>query len=52
MEAVLRLFRKELIQVFRDRKLLFSTLVLPVLLMPVFMFGPSLFLSLLLQGAA
>ena len=52
MEAVLRLFRKELIQVFRDRKLLFSTLVLPVLLMPVFMFGPSLFLSRLLQGAA
>ena len=49
MEAVLRLFRKELIQVFRDRKLLFSTLVLPVLLMPVFMFGPSLFLSRLLQ---
>jgi len=52
MEAVLRIFRKELVQVFRDRKLVFSTLVLPVLLMPVFMFGPSLFLSWLMQGAA
>lgn len=52
MEAVLRIFRKELVQVFRDRKLVFSTLVLPVLLMPVFMFGPSLFLSRLMQGAA
>lgn len=52
MEAILRIFRKELVQVFRDRKLVFSTLVLPVLLMPVFMFGPSLFLSRLMQGAA
>ena len=52
MEAILRIFRKELVQVLRDRKLVFSTLVLPVLLMPVFMFGPSLFLNRLLQGAA
>ncbi|GAB5602882.1 ABC transporter permease [Thermus sp. FJN-A] len=52
MERALRVFRKELLQVFRDRKLVFSTLVLPVLLMPVFMFGPSLFLNRLMQGAA
>ncbi len=52
METVMRIWRKELAQVFRDRKLVFSTLVLPVLLMPVFMFGPSLFLTRLMQGAA
>ena len=52
METILRIFRKELVQVFRDRKLVFSTLILPVLLMPVFTFGPSLFLNRLMQGAA
>ncbi|WP_038058677.1 ABC transporter permease [Thermus amyloliquefaciens] len=51
MKRVYRVFWKELVQVFRDRKLVFSTLVLPVLLMPVFMFGPSLVLNRLVQGA-
>jgi sodium transport system permease protein len=52
MEAVFRIFWKELVQVLRDRKLVFSTLVLPVLLMPVFVFGPILFQNRLLQGEA
>lgn len=52
MKDVYRVFWKELLQVFRDRKLIFSTLVLPVFLMPVFMFGPSLLMGRLLQGAA
>jgi sodium transport system permease protein len=52
MKPVWRIAWKELVQVFRDRKLVFSTLVLPVLLMPVFMFGPSLFLSRLLEGTS
>ena len=52
MKPTLRITGKELLQVFRDRKLIFSTLVLPVLLMPVFMFGPSLFLSRLLEGTS
>ncbi|MEJ5335755.1 MAG: ABC transporter permease subunit [Thermus sp.] len=52
METVTRIFRKELLQVFRDRKLVFSTLVLPVLLMPVFAFGPTLFFSRILERSA
>jgi len=52
MKPVWRIAWKELVQVFRDRKLVFSTLVLPVLLMPVFMFGPHLFLSRLLEGTS
>ena len=51
MRDIHRIFWKELVQVFRDRKLVFSTLILPVLLMPIFMFGPSLVLQRLLQGA-
>ncbi|WP_038041030.1 ABC transporter permease [Thermus tengchongensis] len=51
MRDIYRIFWKELVQVFRDRKLVFSTLVLPILLMPIFMFGPSLVLQRLLQGA-
>ncbi|WP_135257232.1 ABC transporter permease [Thermus caldilimi] len=51
MRNIYRIFWKELVQVFRDRKLVFSTLVLPILLMPIFMFGPSLVLQRLLQGA-
>ncbi|WP_038048503.1 ABC transporter permease [Thermus caliditerrae] len=51
MKGIYRVFWKELVQVFRDRKLVLSTLVLPVFLMPVFMFGPSLVLDRLLQGA-
>ena len=51
MRDIYRIFWKELVQVFRDRKLVFSTLILPVLLMPIFMFGPSLVLQRLLQGA-
>ncbi|GAA5336965.1 ABC transporter permease [Thermus antranikianii] len=51
MKDIYRIFWKELVQVFRDRKLVFSTLILPVLLMPLFMFGPSLVLQRLLQGA-
>ncbi|MCX7848830.1 ABC transporter permease [Thermus sp.] len=49
MKRVYRVFWKEMVQVFRDRKLVLSTLVLPVLLMPVFMFGPSLLLDRLLR---
>jgi len=52
MKGIYRILWKELVQVFRDRKLVFSTLVLPVLLMPVFMFGPSLVLERLMKGAA
>jgi sodium transport system permease protein len=52
VKLTLRIVWKELLQVFRDRKLVFSTLVLPVLLMPVFMFGPTLFLSRLLEGTS
>ena len=52
MKPVWRIAWKELVQVFRDRKLVFSTLVLPVFLMPVFMFGPTLFLSRLLEGTS
>ncbi|WP_117237729.1 ABC transporter permease [Thermus sediminis] len=52
MKLVWRIAWKELVQVFRDRKLVLSTLVLPVLLMPVFMFGPTLFLSRLLEGTS
>lgn len=52
MKPVWRIAWKELVQVLRDRKLVFSTLVLPVLLMPVFMFGPTLFLSRLLEGTS
>lgn len=51
MRDIYRIFWKELVQVFRDRKLVFSTLILPVLLMPIFAFGPSLVLQRLLQGA-
>lgn len=51
MRGIYRVFWKEWMLVFRDRKLVFSTLVLPVLLMPVFMFGPSLLLGRLVQGA-
>lgn len=51
MRDIYRIFWKELVQVFRDRKLVFSNLILPVLLMPIFMFGPSLVLQRLLQGA-
>jgi len=51
VKGIYRVFWKELVQVFRDRKLVLSTLVLPVFLMPVFMFGPSLVLDRLLQGA-
>ena len=51
MRDIHRIFWKELVQVFRDRKLVFSTLILPVLLMPIFMFGPTLVLQRLLQGA-
>ena len=52
MEAALRVFRKELLQVFRDRKLVFTTLLLPVLLMPFFMFAPTLLMGRLVQEAA
>ncbi|WP_105316699.1 ABC transporter permease [Thermus tenuipuniceus] len=51
MKGIYRVLWKELVQVFRDGKLVFSTLVLPVFLMPVFMFGPSLVLDRLLKGA-
>ncbi|GGM92479.1 sodium ABC transporter permease [Thermus composti] len=52
MDSVLRVSWKELVQVFRDRKLVFSTLILPVLLMPVLMFGPTLLLERVVQKTA
>ena len=42
MNEVLIIARKELLSVVRERRVLFTTLVLPVLIMPLLMFGPIL----------
>ncbi len=45
MNEILIIARKELLSVVRERRFLFSTLVLPILLMPLLMFGPFLLLG-------
>lgn len=42
MNNISRIFRKEMLSVLRERRVLFTTLVLPIFLMPIMMFGPSL----------
>lgn len=42
MNEALIIARKELLSVFRERRVLFTTLVLPILIMPLLMFGPIL----------
>lgn len=42
MNEILIIARKELLSVVRERRVLFTTLVLPVLIMPLLMFGPIL----------
>ncbi|KGQ21825.1 ABC transporter permease [Thermus filiformis] len=44
MDNVKRIFRKEILSVLRERRVIFSTLILPILLMPLLMYGPSLLL--------
>lgn len=51
MKGVWTIFRKELLSVFRDRRYLLANLVLPVFLMPVFVFGPLLLLGHFVAGA-
>lgn len=45
MNNVTRIFRKEMLSVLRERRVIFSTLILPILLMPLLMYGPSLLLG-------
>lgn len=45
MDNVTRIFRKEMLSVLRERRVIFSTLILPILLMPLLMYGPSLLLG-------
>lgn len=42
MNEILIIARKELLSVVRERRVLFTTLVLPILIMPLLMFGPIL----------
>ncbi|AWR86410.1 ABC transporter permease [Meiothermus taiwanensis] len=42
MNEILIIARKELLSVVRERRVLFNTLVLPILIMPLLMFGPIL----------
>ncbi|MBO1436535.1 ABC transporter permease [Meiothermus sp. CFH 77666] len=42
MNEILMIARKELLSVVRERRVLFTTLVLPILIMPLLMFGPIL----------
>lgn len=42
MNEVLMIARKELLSVLRERRVLFTTLILPILIMPLLMFGPIL----------
>ncbi len=41
MSPSLNVFWKELLSFFRDRRAVFNQIVLPVVLMPLFMFGPA-----------
>ncbi|MCL6528089.1 MAG: ABC transporter permease subunit [Thermaceae bacterium] len=43
MSAVVRIYIKEMLSVLRERRVLFTTLLLPILLMPILMYGPLLF---------
>ena len=43
MNNALRIFGKEMRSVLRERRVLFTTLVLPILLMPFLMYGPAIF---------
>lgn len=43
MNGALRIFRKEMLSTLRERRVLFTTLILPIVLMPVLMYGPLLF---------
>jgi len=43
MSAVVRIYLKEMLSVLRERRVIFTTLVLPILLMPILMYGPLLF---------
>ncbi|MER3480810.1 MAG: ABC transporter permease [Meiothermus sp.] len=45
MNNVTRIFRKEMLSVLRERRVIFSTLILPILIMPLLMYGPSLLLG-------
>ena len=42
MNEILMIARKELLSVLRERRVLFTTLILPILIMPLIMFGPIL----------
>lgn len=42
MNEILMIARKELLSVVRERRVLFTTLILPILIMPLLMFGPIL----------
>lgn len=43
MNGSLRIFHKEMLSTLRERRVLFTTLILPIVLMPVLMYGPLLF---------
>lgn len=43
MNGALRIFRKEMLSTLRERRVLFTTLILPIILMPLLMYGPLLF---------
>jgi sodium transport system permease protein len=42
MNEILIIARKELLSVVRERRVLFTTIILPIVIMPVLMFGPIL----------
>lgn len=42
MNEILMIARKELLSVVRERRVLFTTLILPILVMPLIMYGPIL----------
>jgi len=42
MNEILMIARKELLSVVRERRVLFTTLILPIIIMPLLMFGPIL----------
>lgn len=43
MSAVVRIYIKEMLSVLREQRVIFTTLILPILLMPILMYGPLLF---------
>jgi sodium transport system permease protein len=45
MNHLLHITKKELLGVLRERRVLFTTVVLPILIMPLVMYGPLLFLG-------